>query len=146
MGEFIYMLSACGNDDSRLQALENSMLRVATQTLSRDSELRKKVGTMQQRMEMWSVEDLKDRAETAWINLALSGARLQLRNLQQTFGTLLDKWTHVRFAAISPPYRNLWSGSTGPTLPTMQHRQEYNSTWLDHQDCLTGVEQTLMFL
>ena len=35
------------------------------------------------------------------------------------------RWTHVRFAAISPPYKNMWSGSTGPTLPSMQVRQEY---------------------
>lgn len=146
MEDVIFMLSSCGNDDSRLKALEDSMLVSAIRTLSLGTELQKKAGTMQQRMEMWSVEDLKDRAETAWINLALNGAKLSLQKLQKTFGDSLERWTHVRFAAISPPYRNMWNGATGPSLPSMQVRQEYNSTYLDLQDSMIGVEQILMHL
>lgn len=146
MEDVISMLSLCGRRDSKHEALENSMLTIATRTSALAMELQSKVGIMQSRMEMWSGEDWKDRAETAWINLALNGAKSSLRQLQTSFGDSLEKWTLVRFAAVSPPYRNMWTGSTGPTLPTMQTRQEYNSTYCDHQDSMTGVEQILQHL
>ena len=84
-GEFISMLSRCGNGSLRREMSVYSMWTDATRTYHLLEGHQRRLTITQLRMETWSQEDLNGRAEIAWLRLVASGLKSSLRQLETSF-------------------------------------------------------------
>ena len=138
-GEFISMLSRCGNGSLRREMSVYSMWTDATRTYHLLEGHQRRLTITQLRMETWSQEDLNGRAEIAWLRLVASGLKSSLRQLETSFLNASRSWILAHYAPASPVSGRMRNGSTDPTLPSMSHLEEYRLTRLDLQHSMNGL-------
>lgn len=95
MEEFISTCSSVSDGSFAVERLMFSMWTVGTQILSLLAEHRKRVTTMQLRAETLSVEDYDEgtvSAEVEMGRLAISGLRLRVRRIENSFGNFVTNW------------------------------------------------------
>lgn len=102
------------------------MWEVITQTYHSLREIQGLVLIMQSRMETWSQEGLSDRAETQLVELRINGLKSSMLQMNRRFGNVLHNWIQRHFAHNSPAYRNMWDGSTLPSMRNIEARPGSN--------------------
>ena len=141
-----FLLISNENDDLEEPLL--SMWQVTTQTLCLLEEILELGGTMRQKMDKLSQEDLSARPtglmEIRLVELQLSWLNLCPSKTLTNFGQLFKHWLQDYCYEISPVLTHMHLGDSDQESRNMKRRAQFASMILDFQSFLNGNEKTCL--
>lgn len=118
------------------------MLLATTQMYRLHEEHQRKVGTTLRKMEKLSQGDSSDQLEAQFLELAISGARSSLRNLENDFGNLWRNWLRACSLRTSTLSKHLPSTDFGRNLMDTTTQESFNAALNTYHSSAGGFMKT----